>query len=272
MNRLKFSEGGQPMYLEDLETLQDNDTSGMKQLLEALTGGESVYLLQEVKGELTGVDWDKGESTFKVYGGGAVVKGELVTWEETTVTVTSWDDPLYLCLKRSETDNRVFEDGQTRACQEKVECYISTGNSGVEESYMVWDLPVMTTLMKKALGMTAEPSYQKLDVSFRNGYTGSVMYKELTDVYRYKIDIKSTNTTALTGSVSLFYAGESLPGAKGGVFVTPTKAFVATENGVTSFELRCFEGMVTALVSLPFDDVSTAADLPVKMIFDLPKL
>lgn len=62
------------MYLEDLETLQDNDTSGMKQLLEALTGGESVYLLQEVKGELTGVDWDKGESTFKVYGGGAVVK------------------------------------------------------------------------------------------------------------------------------------------------------------------------------------------------------
>lgn len=260
------------MYLEDLETLQDNDTTTLKQLLEALTGGESVYLLQALEGELTGVDWDKNESTFKVHGGSAVVKGELVTWEETTMTVTSWEDPLYLCLKRSETDNRVFEDGQTRACQEKVESYISTENSGVEESYLVWDLPVMTALMKKALGMTAEPSYQKLDVTFMNGYTGSVMYKELTDVYRYKIDIKSTNTTALTGSVSLFYAGESLPGAKGGAFVTPTKAFVATENGVQSFELKCFEGTVRAVVSMPFDDVSAAADLPVKMIFDLPKL
>ena len=271
MNRLKFNEGGQPVYLDDLETLQANDASGMSQLLEALTGGESVYLLQEVTGTLQGADLTTGKSTFSVKGGGAVVKGELVTWDDTPVTVSAWDDPLYLCLKRSETDNRVFEDGQTRACQEKVECYVSTTNSGVEESYLLWDLPVMCTLMKTALGISAEPSYQKIDVTFRNGYTGSVMYKELTDAYRYKIDIKSTNMTALEGNVSLFDVSEKLPGSKGGVFITPTKAFVATENGATSFELRCWEGTVTALVSLPFDDVTRASDLPVKMIFELPK-
>lgn len=271
MNRLKFSEGGQPVYLEDLETLQANDAASMKQLLAALTGGESVYLLQEVEGKLESVDVDKNESTFTVYAGAAMVNGELVDWGETTVTVSTWDDPLYLCLKRSETDNRVFEDGQTRACQTKVEGYISTDKSGVAESYLIWDLPVMVTLMRKALKISDEPGWTQLDVSFRNGYTGSVKWKELTDVYRYKIDIKSTNTAALTGSVNLFYAGENLPGAKGGAFVTPTKAYVATENGVQGFELRGFEGMVTANVQLPFDDASTAADLPVKMIFDLPK-
>ena len=30
MNRLKFNEGGQPVYVDDLETLQENDTVSMK--------------------------------------------------------------------------------------------------------------------------------------------------------------------------------------------------------------------------------------------------
>lgn len=258
------------MYLEDLELLQANDMASMAMLLETLTGGESAYLLQETEMSVEKVDIETNETTFKIQGGAAMVNGELVEWAETTVTVATWNDPLYLCVRRSEEDSRTFEDGQTRSCQTKTEGYMSVDNSGAAESYLVWDLPVMSKLMRKALGLSDEGSYKQLKVTFRNGYTGTVAYKELADTYRYKIDIRSSTTTAISGSVGLFYA-DTLPGAKSGAFCTPTHAFVATENGVADFDLYAFEGEVRARVQLPCDDVSSAADLPVKMIFDLPK-
>ena len=115
MNRLKFNEGGQPVYVDDLETLQENDTASMRQLLEALTGGVKAYLLTDWKTEFVSVDVEKSTTTTKIYAGTAVVDGEFVTWDDATIVVQSWDDPIYLCIKRTETDNRVFEDGQTRA-------------------------------------------------------------------------------------------------------------------------------------------------------------
>lgn len=183
----------------------------------------------------------------------------------------TWNDPIYLCIKRTETDSRTFEDGQTRTCAVKTEGYLSMDNSGATESYSVYELPVMTKLVRKAIGVNDEPSYKQLKVTFRNGYSGTVAYKELADVYRYKIDIRSDNATEIKGSVDLFYCDDAMPGAQGGAFNTPTRAFVQTENGVQDFDLYAFEGEVHANVSLPFDDVSSAAGLPVKIIFDLPK-
>ncbi len=267
MNRLKCNEGGQPVYLDDLETLQANDMQSMALLLAALTGSEGAYLLQEQKGEVAD---DEGKQ-MKMYGGAAVVNGEIVKWGDTTLTVDSWDDPLYLCIRRTDADQRTFEDGQTRACATKTEGYLSTNNSGTTESYLVTSLPVMSNLVRKAIGIKEEAGYRQLKVSFMNGYSGTVAVKELTDVYRYKIDIKSTNTTTLTGSVSLFYSEETLPGARSEKFVTPTTAFVCTENGVTAFTLSCAENTVTADVELPCDDVVSASGLSVKMIFELPK-
>ena len=269
MNRLKFNEGGQPVYVDDLETLQENDTAGMKRLLEILTGGVKACLLADIKAEIVSVDVDKSTTTGKFYGGTAVVNGEFVSWDDVTLVLQSWDDPIYLCIKREETDNRVFEDGQTRACAVKTKGYISTDKSGATESYSINDLPIITKLVRKAIGVNDEPSYKQLKVKFINGYSGTVAYKELTDVYRYKIDIRSNNVTEIKGSVELFYFEDVPPG--GDAFKTPTRAFVKTENGVQDFDLYAFEGVVSANVSLPFDDVSSAVNLPVKIIFDLPK-
>ena len=126
MNRLKFNEGGQPVYVDDLETLQENDTAGIKRLLETLTGGVKAYLLADIKAEIVSVDVDKSTTTGKFYGGTAVVNGEFVAWDDVTLVLQSWDDPIYLCIKREETDNRVFEDGQTRACAVETKGYLST--------------------------------------------------------------------------------------------------------------------------------------------------
>lgn len=271
MNRLKFNEGGQPVYVDDLETLQENDTVSMKRLLETLTGGVKACLLADIKAEIVSVDVDKSTTTGKFYGGTAVVNGEFVAWDDVTLVLQSWDDPIYLCIKREETDNRVFEDGQTRACAVETKGYISTDKSGATESYCIFDLPIMAKLVRKAIGVNDEPRYKQLKVTFRNGYSGTVAYKELADVYRYKIDIRSDNATEINGSVDLFYCDDAMPGAQGGAFNTPTRAFVQTENGVQDFDLCAFDGEVHANVSLPFDDVSSADGLPVKIIFDLPK-
>lgn len=267
MNRLKFNEGGQPVYLDDLATLQANAVQGLQRLLSALTGGTGVYMLQEQKGEVA----DEEGKKIKMYGGAAVVDGEIVEWEDTTLTVDSWDDPLYLCIKRTETDQRTFEDGQTRACATKTEASLTTDSSGAQESYAVADLPVLSTLVRKAIGIKEEEGYRQMKVNFMNGYSGTVACKELTDAYRYKIDIKSQNTTTLTGRVNLFYSEEKLPGVKGEAFVSPVRACVATENGVQDFALCCMENTVAAEVEMPIDDVSSASGLPVKIVFELPK-
>lgn len=269
MNRLKFNEGGQPVYVDDLETLQENDTVSMKRLLETLTGGVKACLLADIKAEIVSVDVDKSTTTGKFYGGTAVVNGEFVVWDDVTLVLQSWDDPIYLCIKREETDNRVFEDGQTRACAVETKGYISTDKSGATESYCIYDLPIMAKLVRKAIGVNDEPSYKQLKVTFRNGYSGTVAYKELADVYRYKIDIRSHNAAEIKGSVDLFCFEDAAPG--GDAFNTPTRAFVQTENGVQGFDLYAFDREVYAAVSLPFDDVNSAAGLPVKIIFDLPK-
>lgn len=47
MNRLKFNEGGQPVYLDDLKLLQDNDEGAMSSLMEALGGGKTAFLLKK---------------------------------------------------------------------------------------------------------------------------------------------------------------------------------------------------------------------------------
>lgn len=267
MNRLKFSEGGQPVYLDDLETLQANAAADTLTVAAALAQDNATFMLRPLQMTYKGDDSVAGTMVYTVSAGSAMVKGELVSWNETEVTLALLTDPVYLCVKRTETDIRTFEDGQARACGTNVEAWIGTSVSGVSEYYNVLEVPNMIGLLRKALGITDEPTWRTIDVEFRNGYTGTVAVKEMTDTYRVKVDIKSTQTTELSGYPLLFYTSERILQA----FESPVTAYVESENGVNSFRLSAFDGAVTACVSLPFDDVSTAQGLPVKMIFDLPK-
>ena len=271
MNRLKFNEGGQPVYLDDLETLQANSMADVATMAKALATDNETFLLRPLQMEHKGDDSVAGTIIYTVKAGSAMIKGEIVSWEETEVSLSLATDPGYLCIKRTESDSRTFEDGQTRACATSVEAWIATSVSGVQEYYNMWDLPNLVTLLRTQLSITDEPAWRNLNVVFLCGYSGTVAVQELTDAYRYKIDISSSDFTTLTGSVNLFYIKEDLPGSQSNVLITPTTAFVATENGITDFKLRCWEQTMYAEVTLPFDDVTSAAALPVKIIFELPK-
>ena len=191
MNRLLFNEGGQPIFLDDIKLLQDNDAGFNRQFLNAISGKSSAFLLQHLDMKPLSVDQEKLTTTAKVYAGSIVVAGEIIDFPESTVTVKTWSDPLYVCIKETENEEREFEDGQTRPCRKSVQAYISTSKDGAKVVYNVLELPTLTELLRRNLGLVGVDTWKNIPVTFFNGYTGKVQYQKQGDSTRIKVKISS---------------------------------------------------------------------------------
>lgn len=191
MNRLLFNEGGQPIFLDDVKLLQDNDAGFNRQFLNAISGKSSAFLLQHLDMKPLSVDQEKLTTTAKVYAGSIVVAGEIIDFPESTVTVKTWSDPLYVCIKETENEEREFEDGQTRPCRKSVQAYISTSKDGAKVAYNVLELPTLTELLRRNLGLGGVDTWKNIPVTFFNGYTGQVQYQKQGGSTRIKVKISS---------------------------------------------------------------------------------
>ena len=191
MNRLVFNEGGQPIFLDDIKLLQDNDAGFNRQFLNAISGKSSAFLFQPLDMKPLSVDQEKLTTTAKVYAGSIVVAGEIIDFPESTVTVKTWSDPLYVCIKETENEEREFEDGQTRPCRKSVQAYISTSKDGAKVAYNVLELPTLTELLRRNLGLAGVDSWKNIPVTFFNGYTGQVQYQKQGGSTRIKVKISS---------------------------------------------------------------------------------
>lgn len=191
MNRLLFNEGGQPIFLDDIKLLQDNDAGFNRQFLNAISGKSSAFLLQHLDMKPLSVDQEKLTTTAKVYAGSIVVAGEIIDFPESTVTVKTWSDPLYVCIKETENEEREFEDGQTRPCRKSVQAYISTSKDGAKVAYNVLELPTLTELLRRNLGLAGVDTWKNIPVTFFNGYTGQVQYQKQGGSTRIKVKISS---------------------------------------------------------------------------------
>ncbi len=191
MNRLVFNEGGQPIFLDDIKLLQDNDAGFNRQFLNAISGKSSAFLFQPLDMKPLSVDQEKLTTTAKVYAGSIVVAGEIIDFSESTVTVKTWSDPLYVCIKETENEEREFEDGQTRPCRKSVQAYISTRKDGAKVAYNVLELPTLTELLRRNLGLGGIDTWKNIPVTFFNGYTGQVQYQKQGGSTRIKVKISS---------------------------------------------------------------------------------
>ena len=191
MNRLVFNEGGQPIFLDDIKLLQDNDAGFNRQFLNAISGKSSAFLFQPLDMKPLSVDQEKLTTTAKVYAGSIVVVGEIIDFPESTVTVKTWSDPLYVCIKETENEEREFEDGQTRPCRKSVQAYISTSKDGAKVAYNVLELPTLTELLRRNLGLGGIDTWKNIPVTFFNGYTGQVQYQKQGGSTRIKVKISS---------------------------------------------------------------------------------
>lgn len=261
MNRLKFNEGGQPVYLDDLKLLQENDRDALSAVFSSIGKGDTTVLL-----ETPAYIW-LGEEKMKVCRGSAFMQGEFVSWEETTLSGVKSAEEVRLCVRRMETDSRIHEDGQSHNCVEYLEGYVSRDATGAANSVRLFGTATLGSRIRELIGYK-EYVWKSLNVEFRNGYKGIVKYQDFPECYRVWIDIKSSyNQDFEHGECILFYS--DVPFLQ--YCHSGTKAFTQTENGILAFHIEAFEGGMRADVSLPYDDVDSPSGLPVKIIFEIPK-
>lgn len=174
------------MYVDDLETLQENNLSMWKAMLGVMTMGAKAFLLSDVEQER--ID----NNQISIGSGTVVIDGMLCPFEGKTLTVAT-KESVYLLVKRPDTDERVFEDGQMRACAESITVALGTDTTGADETYKLDELETFLDILTKAI--ETNQTRGNTDVLFINGYSGRVKLKKSDDGTDTEmvIDIKSDN-------------------------------------------------------------------------------
>lgn len=275
MIKLLFKEGGQPVYLDDLEALQNNAQTQLGLLLSNLGDGADMYLFEKMEADIVSGDITKGTTTFKTRQNWLAKGGVIYEIPPTTLTVKSWSDPIWLGIKTTETDKRTFDDGQERMCMETTEAYLSTDKTS-DDMVNVNQLKTLWQLMAPEIQHNERFSeYQTLKVTWYNGYSGVVKGKDIGDAYRIMINVSSSNTSweenangkilmAFDDSAYMIMQNENLfvDVVKGTGGDTPARQMHAT--------LAIREGIVY-LEGMGEGDIDTPIFCDIKVIFEIPK-
>lgn len=270
MNKLIFSEGGQPVCLDDLKTLQENSFSSMNTLMEALGCGTHAFLLNNI--DVQNAHFTTDEKTgFTLKSGTLVVGGEFFSWEDTELAISDGNTPIYLCIKETDCDLRTFEDGQIRNCLVKKEIYASLDKTGSTMAYNIYELKTLFDLLKSKLNLTVDRNWKDLKVTLKNGYTGTVQYQELEYSYRFRFNLKSTATSWDDGDgvlfmydpqewiVDEFVSPEFMTGGDDMYAVKVTKILVYGERAILDGEKMDFSDTIYDPMSC---SVNTIVDIP----------
>lgn len=139
MNRLLFSEGGQPVSLDDLQELQlriENFYDSIVRLLMGTDRGKAFLSPYTVTGNLSDkitvgagriFFYDGFAPFFCDFAGGTFAKEEGV-------------DTVYICIDKSDADERLFKDGQIRPCRSFYSARLSVTPSGTFKNYDIFEL------------------------------------------------------------------------------------------------------------------------------------
>lgn len=273
MNRLVFSEGGQPVCLDDLKLLQDNEQNDIKTIFLALSDSKAFLLSKMNVENLEVVNGSKTGFTLK--SGSIVIDGEFFSWQDTRLVIDDWNQPIYLCVRESESDNRTFEDGQDRMCILQKSVYASISNEGASSYYNIYDLPMFTDLLKTKLNVAVDNNWKNMDVTFSNGYSGTVQYQELQYYYKVRINVKSSSRswTSSSDQTVFIFDSEKYPNA-----ITECASTSFMTGGDTMYRVkeahlliygeRCILSSETIDFSM---DTYSPGDCYINVIFDVPK-
>ena len=139
MNKIKFNQGGQPIYLDDLQLLQDNTTQNLQYLLTALVGkNQEPYLLYPYTftGEVISEEEYIAELT--IHANAIVIGGEIIPFPEKTFLNTEIDPEngeFYIIIQRQDTNTQTHEDGQDKPTRTTATATLTTQPDGAAEAY-----------------------------------------------------------------------------------------------------------------------------------------
>lgn len=179
MKEIIFSQGGMPIALDDFVVLQDNASNTLAEFIEAITNTD-VFFLRKPSVKLVVNSEDNGNNIHYVVGSGAIwYKQRIVKWEETDVKVVGKGQQLYICMKKEESDKRVFEDSQTRPTRQEFIASVSTNPQGSIYSVKFNELKTFISLLKDAINDSENKEWTPIEVEkWYNGYSGEFYYKE----------------------------------------------------------------------------------------------
>lgn len=201
MNRLLISEGGQPVVLEDLKLLQDNSQTLLDQLIQLMTGGAAAFLTAPVS--VTTVGAAAGSTTFRVASGVIYHEGGFYPFAGEDIEVRD-GYAIHVCLRRTETDLRTFEDEQKHACCETISAYLSPVTDGAYKSFRLEQLSTFNELLRLNVG-NVSGVWTPLQVVYGNGYQGIFKFRQLEGDVEFSIDVVSSQKG--WSDASFYYAG-----------------------------------------------------------------
>ena len=187
MNKLLTYQGAQPVYLGDIDFMQDAAGAGFLMLAKALTG-ESGDTQNAI---LQGVEFTRVSSTqTHVSAGVVLLNGELLPVEEATINV-SWRAPLYFHVDSVLSSERTFKDGSSHKCHETRTAFINgTSSDGISLS----NVPRIAHVLENH-------TYTSSAVA-GNATEGKLIIKNGIWLMDIKLDIPQDFTSPTLGSVS----------------------------------------------------------------------
>lgn len=298
MNKVLFNTGGQPVYLDDLETIQKLASESLPGILKLLVRSaipdyigywtsdnifNNLVPMGSVSTESKGFFItpfcviSRNDVTQKLVlkfidGGYVCINNEILEYEKTEVDIDYYS-PFYVIVKKDNLDNRTLDNGEQVPCTEHKYAVISK-DAAETDCYSSAELCSLTDAIYNIVSAkrsVAENKWKKLSVGFMNGYAGTVEYRELSDCYRYRINISSQNGTEMTGSFSLFDTYES--GWPGGYRKCVSCLFGAGGDDETYPSYISFgqdgDARIHCLASNPIE--WRPSNCPVKIVFDVSK-
>lgn len=192
MHKLKISEGGQPIYLDDLALLQSNADEMVKTYSRVATGDTGVYLMRPAVSALVKINED-GSTVYQYTGGTLVIDHEMYDYPAAEVTVPV-NGKVYICAEQVETDKRLFDDGQERYCRVEYRARLAVTQDGASKAYELSGLPTYIELLSETLGLLS--AWEIVNTVYFNGYIGKYRKRSVDagDV-QFDLDV-NTNITA----------------------------------------------------------------------------
>lgn len=114
MDKIKFQKGGQPVFLDDLQLLQDNYIAIIEFIRQSVTGSKVPVLLEDFDPLLERIDESTGRVDVLVPANKLLYDGLVVDLEEGEVTDLELLAPIYVSFGLASSMSRVFQDGVSR--------------------------------------------------------------------------------------------------------------------------------------------------------------
>lgn len=204
MNKVLFNEGGQPVFLDDLSSIQDYCSETAKMILSSLgVDIDSVFFVKKPSITRNGTlaTFTPGVIWVKEYG--------LVPLKEATDIDLGVTGKAFVQLDVSKTTNHDFADGISRPTRLTVSARIVSMEAGSD--YVFFGIGDMMSELASLIDITNKTNYQSVEVEWVNGYSGIVEVKAIYGGVRYHVKAKSSSVSEWADSTKTICYGSFIP-------------------------------------------------------------